>query len=142
MSARSAKLGRLEGIGEFWMNPAACALHYGQSVFEGMKARLTESGEVVLFRPQDNARRMADGCRRLMMPVYDENDFMEAVAQTVLANKAYIPPADKGALYIKYGILSLGVEISGDDEKKHIIGPRKWYDNFVENLTCGSAGPS
>jgi branched-chain amino acid aminotransferase len=88
-------------IGEFWMHPAACALHYGQSVFEGMKARLTASGEIVLFRPQDNARRMADGCRRLMMPVYDEDDFMEAVAQTVLANKAYIPPSDKGALYIR-----------------------------------------
>lgn len=91
----------LRPVGEFWCHPAAGALHYGQAVFEGMKARLTPAGEVVLFRPADNARRMADGCRRLMMPPYPEDKFVAAVKDVVLANKEYIPPPEKGALYIR-----------------------------------------
>ena len=87
--------------GEFWIHPAATVLHYGQALFEGMKARLTPQGEIVLFRPRDNAQRMAGGCERLMMPPYPPERFVEAVKQTVLANKEYIPPTDKGSLYIR-----------------------------------------
>jgi branched-chain amino acid aminotransferase len=88
-------------VGEFWMHPASGAYHYGQAIFEGTKARLTKNGEIVLFRIEDNARRMADGCRRLMMPAYDEDKFVDAVSQTVLANKAYVPTDKQGALYIR-----------------------------------------
>lgn len=88
-------------LSEFSIHPAACVLHYGQALFEGMKARLTESGEIVLFRPDANAHRMAEGCARLCMPVYDEKKFVSAVKETVLANKDYIPPSDKGSLYIR-----------------------------------------
>jgi branched-chain amino acid aminotransferase len=88
-------------VGEFWTHPAAGAYHYGQAIFEGTKARLTDDGEIVLFRAGDNARRMADGCRRLMMPAYDEGQFVEAVKQTVLANKVYVPTDEQGALYIR-----------------------------------------
>jgi len=91
----------LKPLGAFWCHPAAGALHYGQAIFEGMKARLTPAGEIVLFRPADNGRRMASGCRRLMMPEYPVDKFVAAVSQTVLANKEYIPPPDKGALYIR-----------------------------------------
>jgi branched-chain amino acid aminotransferase len=91
----------LAPLGEFWMHPAACALHYGQALFEGMKARLTDAGEIVLFRPADNGRRMKEGCRRLMMPVYEVDRFVEAVKQTVLANKDYLPRDEQGALYIR-----------------------------------------
>ncbi|HUU55960.1 MAG TPA: branched-chain amino acid aminotransferase [bacterium] len=91
----------LTELGEFWMHPAGGALHYGQALFEGMKARLTRAGEIVLFRAVDNARRMADGCRRLMMPAYEEGKFVNAVKETVLANKAYLPTDEQGALYIR-----------------------------------------
>jgi len=91
----------LTEVGHFWMHPAGGALHYGQALFEGAKARLTDAGEIVLFRIADNARRMADGCRRLMMPVYDEGKFVAAVKETVLANKAYLPTDEQGALYIR-----------------------------------------
>ena len=87
--------------GEFWIHPAATVIHYGQALFEGMKARLTRQGEVVLFRPRNNAARMAGGCERLMMPPYPPDKFVAAVEQTVLANKAFIPPTDKGALYVR-----------------------------------------
>ncbi len=68
------------------------------------------------------------------------NLHVEAGRAEVLGNLCLGKEAKKGALYISYGILSLGVEISGDDEKKHIIGPRKWYDGYVENFSCGPAG--
>ncbi len=91
----------LTELGEFWMHPAGGALHYGQALFEGMKARLTRDGEIVLFRAADNARRMAEGCRRLMMPAYEEGKFVDAVKETVLANKAYLPTDDQGAMYVR-----------------------------------------
>jgi branched-chain amino acid aminotransferase len=91
----------LTELGHFWMHPAGGAVHYGQALFEGMKARLTDAGEIVLFRPGDNARRMAEGCRRLMMPAYEERKFVAAVKDTVLANKAYLPTDRQGALYIR-----------------------------------------
>lgn len=87
--------------GLFWIHPAATVLHYGQALFEGMKARRTARGEIVLFRPADNARRMAAGCERLMMPAYDVHKFVDAVTAAVLANQDYIPPTDKGSLYIR-----------------------------------------
>jgi branched-chain amino acid aminotransferase len=95
-------------VGEFWMHPAGGAYHYGQAIFEGTKARLTRGGEIVLFRVEDNAARMAEGCRRLMMPVYEEGKFVDAVEQTVLANKAYVPTDDQGALYIRPVIFASG----------------------------------
>lgn len=45
-----------------------------------------------------------------------------------------------GALYLKYGVLSLGVEIENDDEKKHLVGPRKWYEGYIKDLSCGPGG--
>ena len=98
----------LTAVAEFWMHPSACALHYGQAIFEGTKARLSRDGEIVLFRVEDNARRMADGCRRLMMPAYEEGKLVEAVKQTVLANKEYVPTEEQGALYIRPVIFASG----------------------------------
>jgi branched-chain amino acid aminotransferase len=95
-------------VGEFWTHPAAGAYHYGQAIFEGTKARLTKDGEIVLFRAEDNARRMAEGCRRLMMPAYDEDKFFDAISQTVLANKAYVPTDEQGALYIRPAMFASG----------------------------------
>ncbi len=59
----------------------------------------------------------------------------------MLGNLCLQKKSHSGAIYIKYGILSLGVEISGEDEKKHLIGPRKWYDEYVDDFTCGQVGP-
>ncbi len=69
------------------------------------------------------------------------NLHVEAGRAEVLGNLCLRKEAKKGALYISYGILSLGVEISGEVEKKHIIGPRKWYDGHVEGFSCAPAGP-
>lgn len=84
------------------LNECAGVLQYAQTVFEGLKAYTTVDGKVVIFRPDLNASRMADSARRLEMPVYPEDKFIEAVEKTVKANFAYVPPYGTGAtLYIR-----------------------------------------
>lgn len=84
------------------MSECACVLQYAQTCFEGMKAYTTEKGQIVCFRPDLNAARMADSCRRLRMPVFPEDRFLRAVVDTVRANAAWVPPYGSGAsLYIR-----------------------------------------
>ena len=84
------------------ISECAGVLQYAQTCFEGLKAYTTEDGKVVCFRPDLNAARMADSCRRLEMPVYPEDKFVDAVVKTVQANLAYVPPFGSGAtLYIR-----------------------------------------
>lgn len=84
------------------INECAGVLQYAQTIFEGMKAYTTEDGHIVVFRPDLNASRMADSARRLQMPVFPEDKFVEAVVKTVEANTAYVPPYGSGAsLYLR-----------------------------------------
>ena len=84
------------------MNECACVLQYAQTCFEGLKAYTTADGHIVCFRPDLNAARMAESCRRMRMPVFPEDKFVEAVVETVRANAAYVPPYGSGAtLYIR-----------------------------------------
>ncbi len=84
------------------ISECACVLQYAQTVFEGMKAYTTEDGRIVTFRPDLNAQRMEDSCKRLQMPVYPKDKFVEAITQVVQANEAYVPPFGSGAtLYIR-----------------------------------------
>ena len=84
------------------LNECACVFQYAQTVFEGMKAYTTEDGKIVVFRPDLNAARMADSARRLEMPVFPEERFLDAVKEVVKANAAYVPPYGSGAtLYIR-----------------------------------------
>lgn len=84
------------------ISECAGVLQYSQSCFEGMKAYTTEQGHTVIFRPDMNASRMADSCRRLEMPVFPEDKFVEAVAETVRTNEDWVPPYGSGAsLYIR-----------------------------------------
>lgn len=84
------------------MSECACVLQYAQTCFEGMKAYTTEQGKIVVFRPDLNASRMADSAKRLEMPAFPEDRFVEAVRQVVKANAAYVPPYGSGAsLYIR-----------------------------------------
>jgi len=84
------------------MSEDAGVLQYSQSVFEGLKAYTTEDGHIVCFRPDLNASRMAESARRLEIPVFPEDRFIDAVKQTVRANAAWVPPFGTGAsLYIR-----------------------------------------
>ena len=84
------------------MNECAGVLQYAQTVFEGLKAYTTVNDQIVIFRPDLNAKRMADSAKRLEIPVFPEDRFIEAVEQVVKANDAFVPPYGTGAtLYIR-----------------------------------------
>lgn len=84
------------------LNECAGVLQYAQTVFEGLKAYTTEDGRTVMFRPDLNAARMEDSAKRLEMPVFPKERFIEAVREVVEANRAYVPPYGTGAtLYIR-----------------------------------------
>ena len=84
------------------LNESAGVLQYAQTCFEGLKAYTTVDGKVVCFRPDMNAKRMADTARRLEMPVFPEERFVDAVVKTVKANIDYVPPYGSGAtLYLR-----------------------------------------
>jgi len=84
------------------LNECAGVLQYAQTCFEGLKAYTTEEGHIVTFRPDLNAQRMEDSCKRLEMPVFPQDRFVEAVEKVVAANASYVPPCGSGAtLYIR-----------------------------------------
>ena len=93
------------------ISECAGVLQYAQTCFEGMKAYTTEDGRTVIFRPDLNAARMADSCRRLEMPVFPEDKFVEAVVNVVKANEE-----DVGITLLAdfvYGSLNLRTESEG-----------------------------
>ena len=84
------------------ISECAGVLQYALTCFEGLKAYTTEDGKIVIFRPDLNAERMENSCKRLEMPVFPQDKFVEAVAETVKANAAWVPPFGSGAtLYIR-----------------------------------------
>lgn len=94
--------GELTSDANVVISECAGVLQYAQTCFEGMKAYTTENNKIVIFRPDLNAQRMEDSCKRLEMPVFPKDKFVDAVARTVKANAAYVPPYGTGAtLYIR-----------------------------------------
>ena len=84
------------------LNECAGVLQYAQTVFEGMKAYTTEDGRIVVFRPDLNAERMENSAKRLEMPVFPKDRFVDAIVKLVEANADYVPPYGSGAtLYIR-----------------------------------------
>ncbi|MCR5000261.1 MAG: branched-chain amino acid aminotransferase [Lachnospiraceae bacterium] len=84
------------------ISECAGVLQYAQTCFEGLKAYTTKDGRIVTFRPDLNAERMEDTCRRLKMPVFPKERFLEAVDKVVAGNAAYVPPYGSGAtLYLR-----------------------------------------
>ncbi|MFN5442526.1 MAG: branched-chain amino acid aminotransferase [Flavobacteriia bacterium] len=93
--------GEIIPFGPIDMHPAMSAIHYGQSIFEGMKAYRNQSNEVVLFRPELNARRFAESAARMCMPEIPEDLFLEAVKQLVSLDAAWVTDTPGYALYIR-----------------------------------------
>ena len=82
------------------LDPAAAVLHYGQEIFEGLKAHTRGDGSIVLFRPEQNARRFQASAARLAMPELPESVFLQAVDELVKIDSAWIP-GDEGSLYLR-----------------------------------------
>ncbi len=94
------------------MHMAATCLHYGQECFEGMKAYRGKDGQIRLFRAADNAERMQDTCRGLLMPELPTDRFVEAIKKVVQLNERFIPPYETGAtLYIRPLLIGTGIQV-------------------------------
>ena len=123
--------GELTSDANVVINECAGVLQYAQTCFEGLKAYTTEDGHIVCFRPDLNAARMEDSAKRLEMPVFPQDRFVDAVVQVVKANAAYVPPYGSGAtLYIRpYMFASLPV-----------IGVKP-ADEYQFRILCTPVGP-
>ncbi|KAI3732952.1 hypothetical protein L1987_64165 [Smallanthus sonchifolius] len=100
--------GQLSVYGNIELSPAAGVLNYGQGLFEGTKAFRGEDGRILLFRPDQNAIRMQIGAERMCMQSPSVEQFVDAVKQTTIANKRWIPPSGKGSLYIRPLLIGTG----------------------------------
>ncbi|GHH99851.1 branched-chain amino acid aminotransferase [Neobacillus kokaensis] len=115
----------------FMMEPAAMVFHYGQAIFEGLKAYKTGDGTIQLFRPEKNMKRLNDSCDRLCIPQIDEEFLLEAIKQLVIVEKDWIPQGEGTSLYIRPFIFStepyLGVRPSHQYKLLVILSPSGAY---------------
>jgi branched-chain amino acid aminotransferase len=98
---------RIEPYSSIEMDPATMFLHYGQGVFEGLKAYRTESGQIQLFRPLENIKRLNRSCRRMCIPEIDEDFALESLKQLIALEKAWVPGAPETSLYIRPTIIAM-----------------------------------
>lgn len=98
---------RIEPYGAIQMDPSTMVLHYGQAIFEGLKAYRTGSGSVQLFRPKDNFRRMNRSARALCIPEIDENAVLDGLKQLLDIEKDWVPHAPETSLYIRPTIVAM-----------------------------------
>ncbi|MGW8158523.1 MAG: branched-chain amino acid aminotransferase [Desulfoprunum sp.] len=98
---------RIEPYGPIAMDPSTIVLHYGQTIFEGLKAYRTESGAVQLFRPQDNIRRLNQSGDKLCIPPLDEKFVLHALVELLKVEKDWVPSAPGTSLYIRPAIVAM-----------------------------------
>ena len=92
---------RILPYGKIAVSPATPAIHYGQSIFEGLKAHRNPRGEALLFRPQDNLKRMNRSAERMSMPALPEDIFMDSVSELISLDRGWIPSSKGSSLYIR-----------------------------------------
>ena len=107
---------RIVPFDNFSIHPANIAWHYGQAIFEGMKATKHEDGTPMLFRPEMHSDRINKSAERLAMPAFPKESFMEAVYELVKLEKEWIPSHEGSALYLRPYMIAMdefiGVQIS------------------------------
>ncbi len=118
---------RIVPYGPLEMEPACAVLHYGQAVFEGMKAYKSQDGRILLFRPEQNMARLNRSKARLSIPQFDEEFVLEALKQLVLLDRDWIPEAPGTALYLRPFVIGtdnvLGVRASSTYKLMIILSP-------------------
>ncbi|MCH2223821.1 MAG: branched-chain amino acid aminotransferase [Crocinitomicaceae bacterium] len=105
------------------LHPATSAIHYGQSVFEGMKANKDEDGNVLIFRPDLNAKRFIESCERMCMPTIPEDVYTELIKRTVDLDRDWIPNKEGYSLYIRPYMFAIDdfIGIKPSDKYKFVI---------------------
>jgi len=123
---RQGEWGKLEVSSSQTINlhMAATCLHYGQECFEGMKAFRGKDGQIRIFRAEDNAKRMQDTCKGLLMAELPTDRFVDAIENVVKLNERFVPPYESGAsLYIRPLLIGTGpqVGVKPSDEYMFIV---------------------
>ena len=122
---------RIVPYGPIPMEPSAMCLHYGQEVFEGMKAYRTTQGEVQLFRPEENFKRLNQSNDRMQIPRVDEQLLLEGLLELVRIDKDWVPHSSGASLYIRPFIIAteprLGVKPSDNYMYMAILSPSGAY---------------
>ena len=121
---------RIEPMHSIATHPATMALHYGQAIFEGMKATLNEDGTPLLFRPNKNASRINFSARRMGMPEFPEELFIEGLKQIVSLDRDWIPKKKGSAMYLRPFMYAT----------EHFIGMRA-ATSYKFLIICSPAGP-
>jgi len=107
---------RIVPFGDLTLSPFALCLHYGQTVFEGMKAFRAADGSINIFRPEKHYARFSGSLKRMCMPAVPERLFLEALRQLVALDGAWTPEGADGALYIRPFMIAseerLGVKVA------------------------------
>lgn len=118
---------RLTPYAPIMLDPSSSVFHYGQAVFEGLKAYRTEDGRVLLFRPEQNIKRLNRSCQRMSMPPVDEELVLEALTQLVELEKEWVPREKGTSLYIRPFVIatepSLGVKASKNYTFTIVLSP-------------------
>ena len=86
---------------DFRLDPACCSLHYGQGIFEGLKAYKNAKGDITMFRPRDNFKRMNKSAERLCMATFDIEEALKGLVELVKLEEEWIPTAPGTSLYIR-----------------------------------------
>jgi branched-chain amino acid aminotransferase len=98
---------RIEPYGPITMDPSTMVLHYGQSIFEGLKAFKTSDDEIQLFRPEQNFARFNQSAHRMCIPAFDEAFALKALKQLLKIDKRWVPSAPGTSLYIRPTIVAM-----------------------------------
>jgi branched-chain amino acid aminotransferase len=118
---------RIIPYGPLGLDPAALVLHYGQQVFEGLKAYYGHDGAIHLFRPRDNVARLNRSAVRLCLPEVDVDEVMTGMRELILLEKDWIPKAEGASLYIRPTMIAsepvLGVKVASQVMFYIIVGP-------------------
>ena len=118
------------------LDPSTMALHYGQLMFEGLKAYVRSNGEIVLFRPDMHAKRWNRTAERLCMPTFPEEDFVAAIKEVITIDKAWIPNGQDTSMYIRPFMIATDIGLGVTPSKSYkfmiLLAPSgKYYDKPV-----------
>src|SRR5580692_3536265 len=123
--------GKLEPYGPFTLDPATAVFHYGQELFEGLKAYRQASGSIVMFRPRSNAARFNSSARRLVMPELPEDAFVRALELLVTQDRDWVPVPGDQSLYLRPFMIAT----------QPGIGISRPSDSYLFMVIASPAGP-
>jgi branched-chain amino acid aminotransferase len=112
---------RITPYGDFHLDPAAVVLHYGQAIFEGLKAYRGRDGKIRLFRPRDNMKRMNRSAWRMCMPQIDEEFLLSAIKELVRIEARWVPEAKGTSLYIRPFMIATEAFLGVRPAKEYIL---------------------